>query len=261
MLLSLSKFFLSLLFDNEANLFQRYAPRHHSLCCLYYSSCCLVSITNDCLQHRKWFILSRNSIRFLRPAVFENQAGSSLGDAGNFQLSSGEDTLETNNGILSGNGASEGSTGVLSIPVVSPALPQFNTQLPEPQFTYWSKAPKVASIVIPKYLSIIHAFSVQNNFSCLLTKNIKTLVRLVSQLKFHGLYNFSFGKRKHIMKTASLTRYTKRKSKNRTTNEIENRRRLSRKPGKVFSVCRLILVCAVECFLQYLFLFTGLYVA
>jgi len=34
-------------------------------------------------------------------------------------------------GILSGNGASEGSTGVLSIPVFSPALPQFNTQLPE----------------------------------------------------------------------------------------------------------------------------------
>jgi len=71
------------------------------------------------------------------PAVFENQAGSSQGNAaGNFQFSSGEDTLENNNGILSGNGASEGSTGVLSIPVFSPALPQFNTQLPEPQFTY-----------------------------------------------------------------------------------------------------------------------------
>ncbi|KAK4524635.1 hypothetical protein GAYE_SCF04G2536 [Galdieria yellowstonensis] len=70
------------------------------------------------------------------PAVLENQAGSSQGNAGNFQFSSGEDTLETNNGILSGNGASEGSTGVLSIPVFSPALPQFNTQLPEPQLTY-----------------------------------------------------------------------------------------------------------------------------
>jgi len=48
MLLSFSKFFLSLLFDNETKLFQRYAPSHHSLCCLYYSCRCLVSITNDC---------------------------------------------------------------------------------------------------------------------------------------------------------------------------------------------------------------------
>jgi len=156
MLLSLSKFFLSLLFDNETKLFQRYAPSHHSLCCLYYSCRCLVSITNDChvsIFHAKAqqlvvltsFISNTESGSSSQgivygssgPAVFENQAGSSQGNAaGNFQFSSGEDTLENNNGILSGNGASEGSTGVLSIPVFSPALPQFNTQLPEPQFTY-----------------------------------------------------------------------------------------------------------------------------
>jgi len=155
MLLSLSKFFLSLLFDNEANLFKRYAPRHHSLGWVYYSCRCLVSITNDCLVsifHAKAQQLVVLTSFFSNtesgsssqgivygssgPAVFENQAGSSQGNAGNFQFSSGEDTLETNNGILSGNGASEGSTGVLSIPVFSPALPQFNTQLPEPQFTY-----------------------------------------------------------------------------------------------------------------------------
>jgi len=112
----------------------------------------------------------------------------------------------------------------------------------------------VASIVIPKYLSIIHAFSVRNNFSCLLTRDIQTLAHVVPQLTFHGLHNYSFGKRKHIMKTASLTRYTKRKSKNRTTNEVEHKRRLSQKPGEVFSVC-------LECFLKYLFLSTGLYVA
>jgi len=115
----------------------------------------LVSITNDCLVsifHAKAQQLVVLTSFFSNtesgsssqgivygssgPAVFENQAGSSQGNAGNFQFSSGEDTLETNNGILSGNGASEGSTGVLSIPVFSPALPQFNTQLPEPQFTY-----------------------------------------------------------------------------------------------------------------------------
>jgi len=56
--------------------------------------------------------------------VFESQTGSSQGNAGNFQFSSGEDTLENYKGILSGNGASEGSTGVLSIPGFSPALPQ-----------------------------------------------------------------------------------------------------------------------------------------
>jgi hypothetical protein len=55
---------------------------------------------------------------------------------GNFQFSSGEDTLENYKGILSANGASEGSTGVLSIPGYSPALPQFNTLLPEPYFYY-----------------------------------------------------------------------------------------------------------------------------
>jgi hypothetical protein len=68
--------------------------------------------------------------------VFESQTGSSQGNAGNFQFSSGEDTLENYKGILSANGASEGSTGVLSIPGYSPALPQFNTLLPEPYFYY-----------------------------------------------------------------------------------------------------------------------------
>jgi len=50
------------------------------------------------------------------------KAGSSQGNAGNFQFSSGEDTLENYKGILSANGASEGSTGVLSIPGYSTAL-------------------------------------------------------------------------------------------------------------------------------------------
>jgi len=45
--------------------------------------------------------------------VFESQTGSSQGNAGNFQFSSGEDTLENYKGILSANGASEGSTGAL----------------------------------------------------------------------------------------------------------------------------------------------------
>ncbi|KAK4528329.1 hypothetical protein GAYE_SCF55G6269 [Galdieria yellowstonensis] len=71
------------------------------------------------------------------PIVFESQTGSSQGNAGNYQFSSGEDTLAVQNGILSGNGASEGSTGVLKIPFVSPALPQFNTLLPEPFFIYY----------------------------------------------------------------------------------------------------------------------------
>ncbi|KAK4527604.1 hypothetical protein GAYE_SCF42G5527 [Galdieria yellowstonensis] len=69
--------------------------------------------------------------------VFESQTGSSQGNAGNYQFSSGEDTLVVPNGILSGNGASEGSTGFLNVPVVSPALPQFNTLLPEPFFIYY----------------------------------------------------------------------------------------------------------------------------
>ncbi|KAK4526782.1 hypothetical protein GAYE_SCF27MG4699 [Galdieria yellowstonensis] len=68
--------------------------------------------------------------------VFESQTGSSQGNAGNYQFSSGEDTLAVPYEILSGNGASEGSTGVLKIPFVSPALPQFNTLLPEPQLLY-----------------------------------------------------------------------------------------------------------------------------
>jgi len=111
---------------------------HHRLSRKYISSKNTTSVVLISLCSNTESGSSTQGIQYIPSGdtVFESQTGSSQGNAGNFQFSSGEDTLENYKGILSGNGASEGSTGVLSIPGYSPALPQFNTLLPEPYFYY-----------------------------------------------------------------------------------------------------------------------------
>ncbi|EME26959.1 hypothetical protein Gasu2_51840 [Galdieria sulphuraria] len=68
------------------------------------------------------------------------QSGETVGESGNYQVASGESTIEVPSysyspaGVNSLNEESEGSSGQLSIPTISPALVFFPTQLIEPAF-------------------------------------------------------------------------------------------------------------------------------